>query len=153
MRTRKILVFLFCSLAAILSTLAAQEILDAVKAGDLAKVKALVEKDPKIVNEKNRSGGTILFAAISYRQLEIADCLISKGADVNVQNNVHATPFHLAKRVHRIAYPWGMRNNVVVFSGPDGILLVDTGFSKHAVDALRQKIAGLAKRSRPGPDS
>jgi glyoxylase-like metal-dependent hydrolase (beta-lactamase superfamily II) len=38
-----------------------------------------------------------------------------------------------------------MRNNVVVFSGPDGILLVDSGFSKHAVDALLHKIAGLAK--------
>jgi len=209
MRSRKVLLLLFCSVAALFTVLPAQEILDAVRAGDLDKVKALVEKDPKIVNEKGRNGATILFAAIGFRRLEIAGYLISKGADVNVQNNFHATPLHLAclggaplefikllsekgaavnavgtytgrpldialdrgdtgvieylksrgaqatplefevfrlaKKVQRLAYPWGMRNNAVVFSGPDGILLVDTGFSKHAVEALRQKIGGLAK--------
>jgi len=209
MRSRKILVFLFCSIAAILAMLSAQEILDAVKAGDLAKVKVLVEKDPKIVNEKAQNGMTVLFAAVMNRRFEITEYLISKGAEVNVQNNFHITPldvacmngaplelvrllvekgadlnavakyvgkpldlaldggdaavidylrskgaqpmplkfdiFRLAKQVHRIAYPWGMRNNVIVFSGPDGILLVDTGFSKHAVDALRETIGGLTK--------
>ncbi|MGA2532436.1 MAG: ankyrin repeat domain-containing protein [Candidatus Aminicenantales bacterium] len=187
----------------------AQELLDAVRAGDVAGVKALVEKNPKIVNEPNRNGATILFAAVGYRRLEIAEYLISKGADVNVRNNFQTTPLHLAcgnglpaefiklltekgadvnavakysgtpldlaldardttvidflkskgarstplefetfrlaDGVRRIAYPWGMRNNIVVFSGPDGILLVDTGFSRHAVDALRRTIAGLAK--------
>jgi hypothetical protein len=42
MRSRKALVFLVCSLAAILASLTAQEMFDAAKAGDLAKVKALV---------------------------------------------------------------------------------------------------------------
>jgi glyoxylase-like metal-dependent hydrolase (beta-lactamase superfamily II)/tetratricopeptide (TPR) repeat protein len=185
------------------------EILDAVKAGDLAKVKALVEKDPKIVNERLPNGTTVLFAAVANRRLEITEYLISKGAEVNIQNNFHSTPLdlacangaplelvkllvekgadvnavakysgkpmdlaldggdaavidylkskgaqptplefetsRLAKRVQRIAYPWGMRNNVIVFSGPDGILLVDTGFSKHAVGALRETIGRLAK--------
>jgi len=187
----------------------AQELLDAVKAGDLAKVRMLVEKDPGVVNARNPGGQTILFAAVSFGRLEIADYLVSQGADVNVRMSFHLTPLHvaclrsaplavvrllaekgadvnavaeysgrpldlaldggdaavidylkskgarptplefetfrLADRVGRIAYPWGMRNNIVVFSGPDGILLVDTGFSKHAVDTLRQTIAGLAK--------
>jgi len=209
MRSWKILVFLFCSLAATLATLYAQELLDAVKAGDLAKVRILVEKDPKIVNEQAQNGRTILFAAVAFRRLEITEYLISKGAEVNVQDNFHSTPlvlacgngsplalvkllvekgadvnaeakysgrpldlalddgdsaiieylkskgaqptplkfdtFRLAKRVQRIAYPWGMRNNTVVYSGSDGILLVDTGFSKHAIGALRETIKGLAK--------
>jgi len=209
MRSWKILVFLFCSLAATLATLCAQELLDAVKAGDLAKVRILVEKDPKIVNEQAQNGRTILFAAVAFRRLEITEYLISKGAEVNVQDNFHSTPlvlacgngsplalvkllvekgadvnaeakysgrpldlalddgdsaiieylkskgaqptplkfdtFRLAKRVQRIAYPWGMRNNTVVYSGSDGILLVDTGFSKHAIGALRETIKGLAK--------
>ena len=209
MRSRKILAFLLCSLVAGLAVLSAQEILDAIKAGDLAKVKALVEKEPGIVKGRNPNGATILFAAVANRRLEITDYLISMGAEVNVHNNFHTTPlvlacgngaplelvrllvdkgadvnavakysgkpldvaldsgdlalieylkskgaqptalefdtFRLAKRVHRIAYSWGMRNNIVVFSGPDGILLVDTGFSKHAVPALRETIGGLAK--------
>jgi glyoxylase-like metal-dependent hydrolase (beta-lactamase superfamily II) len=209
MKSRKILIFLFCSLVAISATLTAQELLDAVKTGDLAKVKALVENDPGIVNAKNPGGQTILFAAVSFGRLEIAEYLISKGANVNEKSGFHMTPldvacvrnapvaiirllvekgadinfvseylgrpldlaldtenvalidylkskgaqatalkfdtFGLAKQVHRIAYPWGMRNNVAVFSGSDGILLVDTGFSKHAVVALRDTIGGLAK--------
>src|SRR4030042_6501826 len=71
MRSRKILVFLFCSIAVILATLSAQEVLDAVKAGDLAKVKVLVEKDPKIVNEKAQNGMTVPFAAVMNRRFEI----------------------------------------------------------------------------------
>jgi glyoxylase-like metal-dependent hydrolase (beta-lactamase superfamily II) len=94
MRSRKILVILFCSIAAIIAMLSAQEILDAVKAGDLAKVKVLVEKDPKIVNEKAQNGMTVLFAVAKY-----------------------------------VGKP----------------LLVDTGFSKHAADALRETIGGLTK--------
>jgi glyoxylase-like metal-dependent hydrolase (beta-lactamase superfamily II) len=209
MRNRKILAILFGSLMTILGLLAAQEMFDAVKAGDLAKVQSLVEKDPGIVNARNSGGQTVLFAAVSFGRLDIAEYLISKGANVNERSNFHMTPldvacmrnaplemvrllvdkgadvnfvseylgrpldlaldtenaalidylrskgaistplefktYRLAETVHRVAYPWGMRNNIVVFSGPDGILLVDTGFSKHSVDALRETIGGLAK--------
>ena len=41
-----------------------QEVLEAVKAGDLDKVRLIVERDPKIVNMPNPNGETILFAAI-----------------------------------------------------------------------------------------
>jgi cyclase len=209
MKSRTILVLLFCSLVSILATLAAQEMFDAVKAGDLAKVKALVEKDPGVMNAKNPGGQTILFAAVSFGRLEIAEYLIANGANVNERSNFHMTPldvacvrnaplavvrllvergadvnfvseylgrpldlaldtenvdlidylksrgaaptalefktYRLAKKVHRVAYPWGMRNNIVAFSGPDGIMLVDTGFSKHGVIALRETLGRLAK--------
>ena len=208
MRIRKALVMMIC-LAAFSTVLYSQELLEAVKAGDLAKVRMLVEKDPGVVNARNPGGQTILFAAVSFGRLEIADYLVSQGADVNVRMNFHLTPLHVAcmrnvplalvrllaekgadvnavavytgrpldlaldtgndalvdylrsrgavatpldfetyrlsAKVHRVAYPWGMRNNIAVFSGPDGLLLVDTGFSKHGVDALRKTIGGLAK--------
>jgi glyoxylase-like metal-dependent hydrolase (beta-lactamase superfamily II) len=38
-----------------------------------------------------------------------------------------------------------MRNNVVVFSGRDGILIIDSGFSVHGAADLGKKIASLAK--------
>ena len=208
MRIRTALVVIVC-LTAFSAALYSQELLEAVKAGDLAKVRALVERDPGIVNAKNPGGQTILFAAVSFGRLEIADYLVSQGADVNVRMSFHLTPLHvaclrnaplalvrllaekgadvnavaeysgrpldlaldsgndalieylrskgatstplvfethrLAAMVHRVAYPWGMRNNIAVFSGPDGLLLVDSGFSKHGVDALRKTIGGLAK--------
>ena len=209
MRSLKTLVFLFCSLVGIMAPLSAQAMLEAVKAGDLAQVKVLVEKDPGIVNAKNAGGQTVLFAAVSFGRLEIAEYLIANGANVDERSNFHLTPldvacmrdaplaivrllvekgadvnfvskymgkpldlaldtenaalidylrsrgatatplefktYRLAGTVHRVAYPWGMRNNIVAFSGPDGLLLVDTGFSKHAVSALRETLGGLAK--------
>jgi len=208
MRTRKSPILIVC-LVAFSAALFSQGLFEAVKTGDLAKVKALIEKEPGIVNAKNPGGQTILFAAVSLGQIEISEYLISKGAEVNETSNFYLTPMHvacmrnvplgivrllaekgadvnaaakyqgkpldlaldtensalidylkskgasstplvfetyrLASKVHRVAYPWGMRNNIVVFSGPDGILLVDSGFSKHGVKTLRETIGGLAK--------
>jgi len=187
---------------------APQDIFQAAQAGSLPDVKAFVEKDPALAKAKNPGGQTPLHIAAGYGRLEVAAYLISKGADVNAQDNFHTAPLHIAcaaeapveivrllvekgadvnavakytgkpldialegsntatvdylkskgaaltpltfetvkvaPSLHRIAYPWGMRNNVIVFSGPEGILLLDSGFSKRAVPALAKTIAGLA---------
>jgi len=152
-----------------------QNLFQASATGNLARVRILVDADNQAVSSRGPSGMTPLHLAAIYGQREAADYLIGKGADVNAvakysgkpldlaldggdpaiieylrSKDAQLTPlkfdtFRLAKRVHRIAYPWGMRNNVIVFSGPDGILLVDTGFSKHTVAALRETIGVLAK--------
>jgi glyoxylase-like metal-dependent hydrolase (beta-lactamase superfamily II) len=185
----------------------AQELQEAVKAGDLDKVRLIVERDPAVVNSPNPGGETILFAAVAQGRAGIVEYLISKRADVNRTNNFHMAPLHLACRrglpleivkllvehgadvnavskyqgrpldlayeggdesvitylsaegaaftplefdvfklaggLHRIAYPWGMRNNIVVSSGPDGALVIDTGFSTRALDTIRKIVAGF----------
>ena len=205
MKKSAIILLILCLTAAA----AAQELYDAVKAGDLDKVRRIVERDPKIVNIPNQYGETILFGAVQERRSEIISYLISKGADVNHENSRHMTPFHIACRrdlpfenikllaengadinavskyqgrpldmayesanepliryltskgavltelefetvkladgLHRLAYPWGMRNNLVVSTGPDGALIVDTGFSKRALDAIRKIVAGFGR--------
>ncbi len=70
----------------------AQDLESAVKAGDLARVKAIVEQNPRIVNLPNASGETILFAAIAYRQPAVIEYFISRGADVNVRTNSRMSP-------------------------------------------------------------
>lgn len=205
MRIRVFLIVLLC-----LGTAAgAQELLEAVKAGDLDKVRLIVERDPAAVNSPNPNGETILFGAVMLGRPEISAYLISKGADVNRMNNFHMAPLHLACRrglpleivrllvergadvnaaskyqgrpldmaydrgdeplidyltskgavptplefetvklaegLHRLAYPWGMRNNLVVSTGPDGALVVDTGFSARALDAIRKVVAGFGR--------
>jgi len=187
----------------------AQELLEAVKAGDLGKVRQIVERDPGIVNAPNPGGETILFGAVAQGRPEIVEYLISKGADVKHENNFHMAPLHLACRrnvsfevirllvengadvnaaskyqgrpldiayegaderliqyltskgavptalefetvklaegLHRLAYPWGMRNNLIVSTGPDGALIVDTGFNKRALDAVRKIVDGFGR--------
>ena len=188
---------------------AAQELFDAVKAGDLDKVRQIVERDPSLVNIPNTNGETILFGAVTEAKPEIVAYLISKGADVKRMNNFYMAPLHLACRrslpfeivrllvengadvnavskyqgrpldmayengdahliqyliskgavptplefetfkladgLHRLAYPWGMRNNLVVSTGPDGALIVDTGFNKRALDEVRKTVAGFGR--------
>ena len=62
----------------------AQEIFDAVKKSDLAKVKELVEKDAQQVQAKNQQGYSLLNHACNLGHLEIINFLIDKGADMNL---------------------------------------------------------------------
>jgi glyoxylase-like metal-dependent hydrolase (beta-lactamase superfamily II) len=205
MKKSAFLILILCLLAAA----SAQELYDAVKAGDLDKVREIVDRDPSIINIPNQNGETILFGAVMQGRPEIVAYLISKGADVNHMDNFHIAPLHLACRrnlpleiirllvvngadvnaiskyqgrpldmayengdesvvryltskgagltslefvtikladgLHRLAYPWGMRNNLVVSTGLDGILIVDTGFNKRALDAIRKIVAGFGR--------
>ena len=208
-QTMKKCVFLILILCLVASA-AAQELFDAVKAGDLDKVRRIVERDPSIVKIPNQNGETIFFGAlIQGGRAEIVEYLISKGANVNHMNNFHMAPLHLTIRrglpfeiikllvengadvnavskyqgrpldmayenndeslirhltskgavlttiefetfkladgLHRLAYPWGMRNNLVVMTGSDGALIVDTGFNKRALDAVRKIVAGFGR--------
>ncbi|NTV80359.1 MAG: hypothetical protein HGA24_02935 [Candidatus Aminicenantes bacterium] len=72
------------------------EIHDAVRAGDLAKVKALVAKDPKVVNEKDARGRTPLHFASGAGNTEIVKFLIASGADVKATDPDGFTPLHWA---------------------------------------------------------
>ena len=64
----------------------ADEIHAAARAGDMDRVKAIVESDPAAVNARNGSGQTPLFDALLGNRPKIAEYLLSKGADVNARN-------------------------------------------------------------------
>jgi hypothetical protein len=60
MKKRALVIMLLCLAA----SAGAQELLEAVKTGDLDKVRLIVERNPGVVNVPNQNGETILFAAI-----------------------------------------------------------------------------------------
>jgi glyoxylase-like metal-dependent hydrolase (beta-lactamase superfamily II) len=152
-----------------------QNVFQAASTGNLARLRALVEADPQLVGARGPNGLTALHAAALYGQEGTAAYLVEKGADVNAVARHAGTPrdvadeaehaemaawlqahggaftpirfdvAELAPSIHRVAFPWGMRNNVVVFSSAEGALLVDTGFSTRAVPELRALVAGWSK--------
>lgn len=72
-------------------------IIDTIKAakqGDLSKLTMLLERHPHLAKAKNeRPGGTALHYAALSGQKEIAELLLSYGADINMLDDTHiATP-------------------------------------------------------------
>jgi glyoxylase-like metal-dependent hydrolase (beta-lactamase superfamily II) len=155
----------------------AQTVFQASATGNLVRLRTLIDTDPRLANAPNPSGVTPLHMAAANGQRGAAEYLIAKGADVNAVARHSGTPLDrafesnqqefvpwlqtkggvftplrfdvttLTPAGHRVAFPWGMRNNVVVFSGTDGPVIVDSGFSRRAVEALKGVLAGFAPGS------
>jgi ankyrin repeat protein len=69
-----------------------KEIQEAVTAGDLEKVRELIEADPSLLESKDDNGYTPLMTACKTLQVEVANYLIDKGANVNAKNRFGITP-------------------------------------------------------------
>ncbi len=74
--------------------LRAGEIHDAAAAGDLNKVRSLLEADPALLESKDDNGDTPLHKACAATQAAVAKFLIDKGANVNAGNKIGATPLY-----------------------------------------------------------
>jgi len=97
----KKLLFLALSLGQFTSTLQALEIHEAARAGDLAKVKAIVEKEPGLVGAKDETGRTPLHWACRGVHVEVVKYLVERGADVNALDRSSIAPLHsIASRGH-----------------------------------------------------
>ena len=72
------------------------EIHDAAKAGDLVKVKALLNANPDLVNNNDTNGWTPLELAAANNREDVVKLLLASKADVNAQDNVGLTPLHCA---------------------------------------------------------
>jgi glyoxylase-like metal-dependent hydrolase (beta-lactamase superfamily II) len=149
-----------------------QTIFQAAATGNIARLRSLVEANASAANARRPDGLTPMHMVALYGQRDAAEYLLSKGADVNAAARHSGTPLDVAwegpdrdfaawleskgaratplrfdvttitRAVHRLAFPWGMMNNVLVFSGADGAVVVDSGFSRRAVDELRKAILG-----------
>jgi len=89
--TLLIAAFLFTAI-----TLQAQAIFDAVNNKNVIKVKELIEKDPSIVNLKDKLGNIPLHNAAINSTVSITELLLLKGSDINAVNTQLNTPLHLA---------------------------------------------------------
>jgi cytochrome c len=86
--------FVFASLV---SLAVAGPLHDAVKEGDIAKVKVLIAGGED-VNQKHRNLGTPLHQASILGSQELAELLIALGANVNADNKILGTPLYVAAR-------------------------------------------------------
>lgn len=76
--------------------LQAGEIHDAVAAGDLDQVRALLEDDTTLIESKGNTGFTPLHTACFTGQVAIANYLLDNGADIEAHDIFEYTPLHRA---------------------------------------------------------
>jgi len=72
-------------------------------AGNVENVRKLVNEDSKKVHEVDDAGDSALHAAVAKGHINVANILISKGANVNLRNKVGSTPLHKAVTSERSA--------------------------------------------------
>ncbi len=72
------------------------DIFDAVRAGDVEKVKALLQADPKLAAARTEDGSTALHLAALEGHSAIARLLLDSQAQVNARGLREETPLHMA---------------------------------------------------------
>lgn len=111
---RRTVAVLSMFVAFVAAKLQAGEIHDAAAAGDLNKVKALLEANPALLESKddrtesNLKDNTPLISACwapssGTPQLAVANFLIDRGANVNAKNEKGATPLYFATQSYDLA--------------------------------------------------
>jgi ankyrin repeat protein len=58
--------------------------IDAIKAGEFERVKAMVTADPTLIDAHSRSGDSAILTAVYHRQKEIVNLLVARGATLSL---------------------------------------------------------------------
>ncbi len=93
-----------------------QELIDAARAGDLARVASILRRDTTLARKSNETGDTALHHAAQHGHLHIVQALLDAGADPDAVRGDGYRPIHLAL----------MRNWIVGAPAEDRVAIVDT---------------------------
>ena len=70
-----------------------EDLVEAVKLGDLRRVSSILDVNAQLVYRKDATGATVLHYAALYGHRQVAELLIERGADVNsMDDQFGATP-------------------------------------------------------------
>ena len=58
--------------------------IDAIKAGEFERVKAMVSADPTLIDARSRTGESAILTAVYHRQKEIVNLLVARGATLTL---------------------------------------------------------------------
>ena len=58
--------------------------IDAIKAGEFARVKAMVSADPTLIDARSRTGDSAILTAVYHGQKEIVNLLVARGATLSI---------------------------------------------------------------------
>lgn len=93
--TKKIFIYLFVMIFLSGPFMAADNIHQAAREGDLKRIIQLLDKNPALLNQQDGNGKTALHHACRHKKDDVAIYLIKKGSDINIKDENKATPLHI----------------------------------------------------------
>ena len=121
--------------------------IDAIKAGDFERVKAMVSADPALIDAHNRGGESAILTAVYHRQKEIVNLLVARGAALSIFEACAAGELEHVERLLED----GPDPSAINAHGTDGWTPLHlAAFFGHAkiVELLLSRGADVAARSR-----
>src|SRR6266545_3582662 len=73
--------------------------IDAIKAGEFERVKAMVSADPTLIDARSRTGESAILTAVYHRQKEIVNLLVARGATLTLFEACAAGEVERAERL------------------------------------------------------
>src|SRR6185369_6829271 len=73
--------------------------IDAIKAGEFERVKAMVSAEPALIDARSRTGDSAILTAVYHRQKEIVNLLVSRGATMTLFEACAAGEFERVERL------------------------------------------------------
>src|SRR3954470_22697056 len=58
--------------------------IDAIKAGEFERVKAMLSADPTLLDARSRTGDSAILTAVYHRQKDIVNLLVARGATLSI---------------------------------------------------------------------
>ena len=81
------------------SATGAAAFIDAIKAGEFERVKAMVSADPTLIDARSRTGESAILTAVYHRQKEIVNLLVARGASLSLFEACAAGEIERAERL------------------------------------------------------
>ena len=124
---------------------AAASFIDAIKAGEFERVKAMVSADPTLIDARGRTGESAILTAVYHRQKEIVNLLVARGASLSL---FEAAAAGEVERVERLVS--GDPSTVNTYSADGWTPLHLAAFFGHTkiAELLLHAAADVAARSR-----
>src|SRR3954471_21402081 len=73
--------------------------IDAIKAGEFDRVKAMVTADPQLIDARSRSGDSAILTAVYHRQKEIVNLLVARGVSMTLFEACAAGEYERVERL------------------------------------------------------
>ena len=121
--------------------------IDAIKAGEFERVKAMVSAEPTLIDARSRTGESAILTAVYHRQKEIANLLVARGAPMDL---FEASAAGEIERVERVLDGSGDAAPINAYSADGWTPLHLAAFFGHMkiAEALLASGADVGARSR-----